>query len=62
MPEFIIAVTYAYGYTEFRCGVDTRHTKRVLAGLRGRYPSATYKVHALSASRDVTGDFIEGAK
>jgi hypothetical protein len=61
MPEFIIAVTYRYGGQEFRCGKDERHTKRILAGLRGRYPSATYKVHALSASRDVTSDFVKGA-
>jgi hypothetical protein len=59
MPEFIITISYPHGYTEHRCGHDTRHTKRVIAGFRGRYPSATYAVHRIGTTEDVSGDFAK---
>lgn len=59
MPEFIISISYPYGYTEHRCGDDTRHTKRVIAGLRGRYRSATIAVHRIGSTEDVSGDFAK---
>lgn len=59
MPEFIIAITWSYGHTEHRCGNDTRHTKRIIAGLRGRYPSATIAVYRIGSTEDVSGDFAK---
>jgi len=60
MPEFIIKIVHRYGGTEFRCGNDERHTRRVLAGLRGRYRNATLTVHRVGATEDVTADFAKG--
>ncbi|MGW5637130.1 hypothetical protein [Streptomyces sp. NPDC003832] len=59
MPEFIISVTFSFGHTEHRCGNDDRHTRRVIAGLRGRYPRATIAVHSVIGTKNVTDDFAK---
>lgn len=59
MPEFIIAIAFPHGHTEHRCGDDQRHTKRIIAGLRGRYPRASISVHRIGSTEDVTSDFAK---
>jgi hypothetical protein len=57
VPEFIITMTTSYGYSGHRCANNERHARRVLGGLKGRYPSATFRVVRVTGTEDVTGDF-----
>lgn len=61
MPEFVIAVTFSYGYTEHRCAMNARHARRIMGGLRGRYGGITLRVHRIGATEDVTADFVKEA-
>lgn len=60
MPEFIIEVTFTGGYSEHRCAADTRHARRIMAGLKGRYAGITLRVFRLTGTDDVTTDFVNG--
>ena len=59
MPEFIIRIVWPYGSTEHRCGDDERHTRRILAGLKGRHPNATMTVHRVGSTEDVSDQFAK---
>lgn len=58
MPEFIIEIHWRYGDPEFRCGDDIRHTRKILAGLKGRYPGTPLTVRRIVGTEDVTAEFI----
>lgn len=59
MPEFIITIRYRSGRAEHRTGDDARHTRRILGGLKGRYPSATLSVNRVTGTEDVSADFVK---
>lgn len=58
MPEFIISMTYAAGWTEHRTAADTRHARRIVAGLKGRYAGCTITVHRVNGTTDVTAEVL----
>ncbi|MFM9629528.1 hypothetical protein ACKI10_18110 [Streptomyces galilaeus] len=58
MPEFIISIVYTSGWTEHRTAADTRHARRIVAGLKGRYPGRTITVHSVNGTTDVTAEVL----
>ncbi|MGW3724848.1 hypothetical protein [Streptomyces sp. NPDC000851] len=58
MPEFLIGITYTSSWTEYRTADDTRHARRIVAGLKGRYPGRTIAVHRISGTTDATAEVL----
>lgn len=59
MPEYIV-ISDKWGWNgpgRFRFGMDETHVRRILAGLRGRWPDASVTVVMLTDFVDVTADF-----
>lgn len=61
MPDYLIRITYRNGHSEFRAGNDARHTRRILAGLKGRYPDDVLSVFSIVRTEDVTAFFVKEA-
>ncbi|WP_432118494.1 hypothetical protein [Streptomyces sp. bgisy032] len=58
MPEFIVNIVHRNGWTEYRTADDRRHARRIVAGLKGRYPGRTITVHRISGTTDVTAEVL----
>ena len=58
MPEFFIGITYTSGWTEFRTAMDARHARRIVGGLKGRYPGRPVAVYQIGGATDVTDEVL----